>query len=282
MVGLDGGVRGGHPRPSSEVPLHLATYRVRPDVNAVVHLHPQTSVLLDALGHADPAADHRPRVLRARGAQHAVPPERHAGAGRRRRGGRRRRLQLRGPRPPRLLGARRHRRARAQAGGQPRGGRARDPTMLQLGDTTTVCPPEYLETSGRARPPRAALRARRGLDVGGSSVKAWVADVGGAAGAGVARRCRPCGPAPPRRARPGALGGDVRGALARARRPGRRPGGDCAGLPCRRCGRASCCSTRAGEVLGPGVLNSDRRGRPHAGCAPCRHDAHRALAGPRS
>lgn len=50
VVGLDGMVRGGHPRPSSEVPLHLATYRVRPDVNAVVHLHPQTSVLLDALG----------------------------------------------------------------------------------------------------------------------------------------------------------------------------------------------------------------------------------------
>ena len=47
----DGAVRGGHPRPSSEAPLHLATYRVRPDVNAVVHLHPQTSVLLDALGH---------------------------------------------------------------------------------------------------------------------------------------------------------------------------------------------------------------------------------------
>ncbi len=52
VVGIaDGQVRGGHPVPSSEVPLHLATYRVRPDVNAVVHLHPQTSVLLDALGH---------------------------------------------------------------------------------------------------------------------------------------------------------------------------------------------------------------------------------------
>jgi L-fuculose-phosphate aldolase len=36
--------------PSSEVALHLATYRVRPDVNAIVHLHPQTAVLLDALG----------------------------------------------------------------------------------------------------------------------------------------------------------------------------------------------------------------------------------------
>jgi L-fuculose-phosphate aldolase len=30
--------------------LHLATYRVRPDVTAIVHLHPQTALLLDALG----------------------------------------------------------------------------------------------------------------------------------------------------------------------------------------------------------------------------------------
>ena len=52
VVGVaDGEVRGGHPRPTSELPLHLTTYRVRPDVNAVVHLHPQTSVLLAALGH---------------------------------------------------------------------------------------------------------------------------------------------------------------------------------------------------------------------------------------
>ncbi|GLY07223.1 MULTISPECIES: class II aldolase/adducin family protein [Actinoplanes] len=36
--------------PSSELPLHLALYRARPDVNAVVHLHPQTALLLDALG----------------------------------------------------------------------------------------------------------------------------------------------------------------------------------------------------------------------------------------
>lgn len=34
---------------STEVRLHLATYRVRSDVNAIVHLHPQTAVLLDAL-----------------------------------------------------------------------------------------------------------------------------------------------------------------------------------------------------------------------------------------
>jgi L-fuculose-phosphate aldolase len=38
------------PAPSSELALHLATYRARPDVNAVIHLHPQMLLLLDALG----------------------------------------------------------------------------------------------------------------------------------------------------------------------------------------------------------------------------------------
>ncbi|HEY4189166.1 MAG TPA: class II aldolase/adducin family protein [Candidatus Limnocylindrales bacterium] len=50
LVGLDGTVLDG-PEPSSEWRLHRATYRVRPDVAAVVHLHPQTAVVLDALGH---------------------------------------------------------------------------------------------------------------------------------------------------------------------------------------------------------------------------------------
>ena len=36
--------------PSSELALHLATYRARPDVNAIVHLHPQSVLLLDAVG----------------------------------------------------------------------------------------------------------------------------------------------------------------------------------------------------------------------------------------
>jgi L-fuculose-phosphate aldolase len=35
--------------PTSELPLHLAMYRARPDVTAVVHLHPQSVLLLDAL-----------------------------------------------------------------------------------------------------------------------------------------------------------------------------------------------------------------------------------------
>jgi ribulose-5-phosphate 4-epimerase/fuculose-1-phosphate aldolase len=36
--------------PSTEVALHLATYRARPDVHAIVHLHPQSALLLDAVG----------------------------------------------------------------------------------------------------------------------------------------------------------------------------------------------------------------------------------------
>jgi L-fuculose-phosphate aldolase len=39
----------GQAVPSSELALHLATYRARPDVNAVLHTHPQIAVLLDAL-----------------------------------------------------------------------------------------------------------------------------------------------------------------------------------------------------------------------------------------
>jgi L-fuculose-phosphate aldolase len=51
LQGLDGSVLGGNPRPSSEWRLHQRTYAVRADVNAIVHLHPQTAVVLDALGH---------------------------------------------------------------------------------------------------------------------------------------------------------------------------------------------------------------------------------------
>lgn len=44
------GIPAQRPVPTSELSLHLAAYRARPDVNAVVHLHPQTVLLLDALG----------------------------------------------------------------------------------------------------------------------------------------------------------------------------------------------------------------------------------------
>ena len=52
LIDLPGGeLRAGHPCRSSEWRLHTETYRRRPDVNAIVHLHPQTSVLLTALGY---------------------------------------------------------------------------------------------------------------------------------------------------------------------------------------------------------------------------------------
>jgi L-fuculose-phosphate aldolase len=38
------------PGVTSEFALHRAVYRARPDVNAVIHLHPQITVLLDSLG----------------------------------------------------------------------------------------------------------------------------------------------------------------------------------------------------------------------------------------
>lgn len=50
-MNLDGAVVGGNPGPSSEWKLHQRTYRVREDVNAIVHVHPQHAVLIDALGH---------------------------------------------------------------------------------------------------------------------------------------------------------------------------------------------------------------------------------------
>ena len=46
----DGTVLDTTGTPTSELGLHLATYRARPDANAIVHLHPQTVLLLDAIG----------------------------------------------------------------------------------------------------------------------------------------------------------------------------------------------------------------------------------------
>jgi L-fuculose-phosphate aldolase len=51
VLDLSGAVIGGHATPSSEWRLHARTYAVRPDVNAVIHLHPQAAVILDACGH---------------------------------------------------------------------------------------------------------------------------------------------------------------------------------------------------------------------------------------
>jgi L-fuculose-phosphate aldolase len=51
LVSLSGEVIGGAAAPSSEWKLHQRSYQVRPDINAVVHLHPQHAVLVNALGH---------------------------------------------------------------------------------------------------------------------------------------------------------------------------------------------------------------------------------------
>ena len=49
VVTLEGEVVGGGVRPSSEWKLHQRSYLVRPDARAIVHVHPQHAVLLDAL-----------------------------------------------------------------------------------------------------------------------------------------------------------------------------------------------------------------------------------------
>ena len=47
---LDGEHVGGAQRPSIEWRLHQRTYAVRPDITAIVHLHPQHVLLVDMLG----------------------------------------------------------------------------------------------------------------------------------------------------------------------------------------------------------------------------------------
>lgn len=50
VVGLDGGVPDGQLRPSSEWPMHAAAYNARPDAEYVFHLHPPVSTTLHAIG----------------------------------------------------------------------------------------------------------------------------------------------------------------------------------------------------------------------------------------
>jgi L-fuculose-phosphate aldolase len=141
----DGAVRGGHPKPSSEAPLHLATYRVRADVNAVVHLHPQTSVLLDALGHEIRllTIDHAYYVREVRSTpfiQSGTQELADAGA-----------AAVADGCNCVILGhhgcsaiAETVELAHKRAANLEEAARA-TLTMLQLGDTTTACPPAYLD-----------------------------------------------------------------------------------------------------------------------------------------
>ena len=142
----DGAVRGGHPRPSSETPLHLATYRVRADVNAVVHLHPQTSVLLDALGHPIRllTIDHAYYVREVRSTpfiQSGTQELADAGAAAVADGCN---CVILGHHGCSALGETVEL-AHKRAANLEEAARA-TLVMLQLGDTTTVCPPAYLST----------------------------------------------------------------------------------------------------------------------------------------
>lgn len=49
-IGLDGEIREGQLKPSSEWQMHAAAYRARPDAQIVFHLHPPVSTTLHAVG----------------------------------------------------------------------------------------------------------------------------------------------------------------------------------------------------------------------------------------
>jgi len=146
VVGIaDGVVRSGHPKPSSEALLHLATYRVRPDINAIIHLHPQTSVLLDALGHPIRllTIDHAYYVREVRSTpfiQSGTKELADAGANAVADGCN---CVILGHHGCSVLGETIEL-AHKRAANLEEAARA-TLTMLQLGDTTTACPPEYLE-----------------------------------------------------------------------------------------------------------------------------------------
>lgn len=49
-VGVDGRVLRGQGRPSGELPMHLAAYRLRPETGAVLHAHPAAATALSLAG----------------------------------------------------------------------------------------------------------------------------------------------------------------------------------------------------------------------------------------
>lgn len=51
LIDLDGRVLAGTGNPSSETPMHLALYRCRPDIQAVVHAHPPLATALTVAGY---------------------------------------------------------------------------------------------------------------------------------------------------------------------------------------------------------------------------------------
>lgn len=51
LIDLDGRVYFGPGQPSSETPMHLALYRYRPDIGAIVHAHPPLATALTVAGY---------------------------------------------------------------------------------------------------------------------------------------------------------------------------------------------------------------------------------------
>ncbi|MGI8535878.1 MAG: xylulokinase [Mycobacteriales bacterium] len=104
-----------------------------------------------------------------------------------------------------------------------------------------------------------------GLDVGGSSVKAWVADGSGRVLAEVARPLLSLRPAPHRvELDPVAWERCCREALREAFDAAGRPGHDYLGVTVSTLRQGFVLLDGAGEVLGNGILNSDRRGGAYA------------------
>lgn len=56
LVDIDGNIVEGDTKPSSELPMHLAVMRARPDVNAVVHTHSKFSTILSSSMSPFPSA----------------------------------------------------------------------------------------------------------------------------------------------------------------------------------------------------------------------------------
>ena len=48
-------LRSQQPRPSSEVAIHLSAYAVRPETQAIIHVHPPKAISLGILGYSLPA-----------------------------------------------------------------------------------------------------------------------------------------------------------------------------------------------------------------------------------
>lgn len=67
VLELDGAVRAGHRRPSSETPLHLAVYAARPTVRAIVHAHSPFATTWSTLRRPLPAVHYVLALLVAPG-----------------------------------------------------------------------------------------------------------------------------------------------------------------------------------------------------------------------